>query len=80
MFHAFYSRSDATMPYTKGMEKLRTSIRLSVTGKELLSQVALALGLNMSNTLELLVREKALSLGLRATPAVPPQGKAMDRG
>jgi len=51
------------------MEKYRTSIRLSVTGKELLAQIALALGLNQSSTLELLIREKALSLGLKAMPA-----------
>ena len=50
------------------MEKHRTSIRLSVTGKELLSQIAQALGLNQSSTLELLIREKALSLGMKATP------------
>lgn len=49
------------------MEKHRTSIRLSVTGKELLAQIALALGLNQSSTLELLIREKALSLGMKAT-------------
>jgi hypothetical protein len=51
------------------MEKLRTSIRLSVTGKDLLAQVALALGLNLSSTLELLIREKALNLGLKAPTA-----------
>jgi hypothetical protein len=57
------------MRYTQLMEKFRTSIRLSVTGKDLLSQVALALGLNLSSTLELLIREKALNLGLKAPPA-----------
>jgi hypothetical protein len=62
------------------MEKLRTSIRLSVTGKELLSQIAQALGLNMSNTLELLIREKALSLGLRATPMPAPDGPSTTGG
>jgi hypothetical protein len=66
------------MTYTQGMEKLRTSIRLSVTGKELLSQIALALGLNQSNTLELLIREKALSLGLR--PVTPPAGPSTTGG
>jgi hypothetical protein len=60
------------------MEKLRTSIRLSVTGKELLSQIAQALGLNQSNTLELLIREKALSLGLRLPPA--PKGPSTTGG
>jgi len=53
------------------MERRRTSLRLSGIGKDLLVQVAQALGLSLTSTLELLIREKALALGLRPIPPFP---------
>ena len=54
--------------YTGGMERLtkvRANYRVTPACKDLLEQIATALGLSVSNALEVLVREKGIALGMR---------------
>jgi hypothetical protein len=51
--------------------KPRLSIRLSAVGKDLLVQLSETLGLTQTGALEVCIREKAHSLGLRPTPRTP---------
>jgi hypothetical protein len=54
------------------MNKPRLSIRISTVGQDLLKQLARTLGLTQTGAIEVSVREKAISLGLKPHPGAEP--------